>query len=108
MLFRSVLLTGLASGYGPWLIKRWMESRGWLDVHLRAISAQRLLQFVLLYAAFNSVSHQCIRWYLLRIESKPWLDAWPMFVGDTLGALLVLYSMKYALTWLGSRAQAPR
>lgn len=101
----AVLLTGLASGFGPWLIKRWMESRGWLDTHLRAISAQRLLNFVLLYAVFNAVSHQFIRWYLLQIDSKPWLDVWPMFVGDALGALVVLYSMKYLLAWLNARSQ---
>lgn len=101
----AVLLTGLASGFGPWVIKHWMESRGWLDVHLRDISAQRLLNFVLLYAVFNSVSHQLIRWYLLHIDSKPWLDVWPMFVGDALGALVVLYGMKYVLTWLSQRSQ---
>jgi len=102
----SVLLTGLASGFGPWLIKRWMESRGWLDAHLRAISAQRLLNFVLLYAAFNAVSHQIIRWYLLRVDSQPWLDVWPMFVGDLLGAMVVLYGMKYLLAW-AQRARLP-
>ena len=102
----TVLVTGLASGFGPWLLKRWMEARGWLDAHLRAISAQRLLNFVLLYAALNSVSHQVIRWSLLPIDSKPWLDVWPMFVGDALGALLVLYSMKYALAWWGRRSPA--
>ena len=104
----TVLLTGLASGFGPWLIKRWMESRGWLDVHLRDISPQRLLHFVLLYAVLNSVSHQFIRWYLLNIDSQPWLDVWPMFVGDALGAVLVLYTMKYTLAWLSQRAQARR
>ena len=101
----AVLLTGLASGFGPWVIKHWMESRGWLDVHLRDISAQRLLNFVLLYAVFNSVSHQLIRWYLLHIDSKPWLDVWPMFVGDALGALVVLYGMEYVLSWLSQRSQ---
>lgn len=104
----TVLLTGLASGFGPWLIKRWMESRGWLDVHLRDISPQRLLHFVLLYAVLNSVSHQFIRWYLLNIDSQPWLDVWPMFVGDAMGAVLVLYTMKYTLAWLSQRAQARR
>jgi len=101
----TVLLAGLASGFGPWLIKRWMVAKGWLDTHLRAISAQRLLNFVLLYAVFNSVSHQIIRWGLLHIDSKPWLDVWPMFIGDALGALTVLYTMKYLLGWLGQRSQ---
>lgn len=101
----TVLVTGLASGFGPWLIKRWMESRGWLDDHLQSISVQRLLNFVLLYAVFNSVAHQFIRWYLLRVDSQPWLDVWPMFIGDALGALVVLYAMKYALVWMGRLAQ---
>lgn len=101
----TVLATGLASGFGPWLIKRWMESRGWLDDHLQSISVQRLLNFVLLYAVFNSVAHQFIRWYLLRVDSQPWLDVWPMFIGDALGALVVLYAMKYALVWMGRLAQ---
>lgn len=100
----TVLLTGLTSGFGPWLIKCWMQSRGWLNAHLQSISAQRLLNFVLLYAVFNSISHQFIRWHLLSVDSHPWLDVWPMFIGDALGALVVLYTMKYALLWAGQRA----
>lgn len=103
----DVVLTGLASGLGPWVVKCWMESRGLLDSRLQHINVSRLLQFVLLYAIVNAVLHQLIRWYFRPEASQPWLDVWPMFVGDTLGALAVLYAMKLGLNCLRQRMQGP-
>lgn len=96
----GTVLTGLASGLGPWLIKCWMESRGLLNRQLQQITASRLLNFVLIYAVVNAVSHQLIRWNFQHDTSKPWLDVWPMFIGDVLGAMAMLYAMKLALPWL--------
>jgi len=96
----SVLLTAAASGFGPWAIKYWMETRQLLDKHLQNITAARLLHFVLVYAVVNAVLHQIIRWSFGLSDSKPWLDVWPMFVGDTMGALAILYAVKFSLPWL--------
>jgi hypothetical protein len=100
----SVLLIAAASGFGPWAVKFWMESRQLLDRHLHHITASRLLHFVLVYAVVNAVLHQIIRWSFDLSNSKPWLDVWPMFVGDVMGALAILYTVKFSLTWLRQRA----
>ena len=77
-----------------------MEACGLLDRHLRDITASRLLHFVLIYALVNALTHQLIRWHFQQPISQPWLDVWPMFVGDAVGALAVLYIIKMGLHWL--------
>lgn len=94
-----LLLIAVASGFGPWVVMRWMESCQWLDRQLGNITAARLLGFVLAYAVFNALAHQFIRWGFRVTEGQPWLDLWPMIVGDALGALLILYAVKYSLPW---------
>jgi hypothetical protein len=96
----SVLAIGLASGFGPWLVKRFMEQRGLLQHDLRHITANRLLQFVLLYAGFNALAHQLIRAAFHTPNAEPWVDIWPMFIGDAIGALVVLYGVKLLLAVL--------
>ena len=95
-----ILATGLASGFGPWCVKHFMQKRGLLSPDLADISSSSLLQFVLLYAAFNAICHQLIFWGFSPESSRPWLDVWPMFVGDLVGALAVLYTFKLSLPWL--------
>ena len=102
----SILSTGLASGFGPWCVKYIMEKRGLLDPQLKNISCGSLLQFVLLYAAVNAVAHQVIFWVFSLIDSRPWIDVWPMFIGDLVGALVVLYAFKMSLPWLRSLVQS--
>ena len=96
----------LASGFGPWVVKRGMEQFRQLDRELTHISSTSLLEFVLFYAAVNAVSHQAIYWGFSMADSQPWIDVWPMFIGDTLGALLVLYSFKLGLPWLKNLAHS--
>lgn len=92
----------LASGFGPWIVKYGMQQRKRLDHELRNISSASLLQFVLFYAAANAVMHQSIYWGFAMADGKPWVNVWPMFIGDTLGALLILYTFKLSLPWLRS------
>lgn len=92
----------LASGFGPWIVKYAMEKQGHLDHQLNNISSSKLLQFVLFYAALNAVAHQAIYWGFGISHSKPWIDVWPMFIGDTLGAMIILYLFKLSLPWLRS------
>jgi len=95
-----ILSVCLASGFGPWIVKYGMQQRRHLNHELKNISSASLLQFVLLYASLNAVAHQTIFWCFDTTNTAPWIDVWPMFIGDTLGALLILYTFKLCLPWL--------
>lgn len=95
-----LVITCLASGFAPWLVKLWMERRGTLGLHLERLSSSSLLHFVLIYAIVNALLHQSIRWFFEPHTMRLWANLWPMFVGDILGALLVLYALKMCLPWL--------
>ena len=103
-----ILATGLVSGFGPWCVKYIMQKRGLLGPDLTHLSSSSLLQFVLFYAAVNAISHQLIFWGFSPESSRPWVDVWPMFVGDLTGALLVLYAFKLGLPWLTGLFQSRR
>jgi hypothetical protein len=92
-----ILATAFVSGFGPWLVRWWMAQRGLIDAQLRRITSAHLLQFVLLYAVFNAVSHQFVHWLFGTTSTTPWVSVWPMFIGDAIGALLVLYAFKLVL-----------
>ena len=95
-----VLLVAVVSGLGPWAVRQWMTGQRLLDHELKDITAARLLNFVLIYAAVNAVFHQFIRWNFQIANSQPLIDIWPMFMGDTIGALAVLYAFKISIPWL--------
>lgn len=95
-----VMLAALVSGLGPWGVRQWMISNGLLDRQLQHITAAHLIHFVLIYAAVNAVFNQFIRWNFQLSDSVPWVDIWPMFVGDVVGALAVLYVFRLSLPWL--------
>lgn len=98
MPFWHMTLTCLASGLGPWLVKCWLEKRGDLHADLQHLTRTSLLHFVLVYSAFNAVAHQGINWFFQ--QSQAWINVWPMFMGDAIGALIVLYTLKMSLPWL--------
>lgn len=102
------LSIALASGFGPWVVKCFMEKRGLLDRHLQQISSADLLQYVLLYAAFNALSHQTLHWVFHTHNAVPWVDVWPMFIGDAIGALTVLYAIKWLANGLRQLQQSAR
>jgi len=93
----QMVLTCLASGFSPWFVKVWMHKRHQLDSDLQKLSAVTLLHFVALYAVLNAISHQSIRWFFIGTQSRIWLDVWPMFIGDVIGAVVVLYALKLSL-----------
>ncbi len=101
-----MLLTCLVSGFGPWLVKFWMERRGLLGRDLMQLTSARLLQFVVAYAAVNAVAHQSIHWFFEQEPLQPWINVWPMFTGDLLGAMIVLYTLKLSLPWLKATLRA--
>ncbi len=104
----SIVATAMASGFGPWLVRWWMQKRGLIDAQLQRITSSHLLHFVLLYAGLNALLHQLIHWAFHTPNTTPWVDLWPMFIGDAVGALLVLYAFKLALMgWQALRAPHP-
>ena len=71
-----------------------------ISAGLQNLSHQQLLNFTLYYAAANAILHQ-ILWALLKVhDHQMWVELWPMFIGDLLGALLMLYAFKGLLRML--------
>jgi ABC-type Fe3+-siderophore transport system permease subunit len=90
-------LNGIVSGLTPWLVMKYFQRKGWLAPHIMSMSAQRLLQMTLIFSAASAISHQLLWWLFERPETTIWVDVWPMFIGNALGALLMLYGFKFAL-----------
>ena len=100
-----ILLNGVVSGFTPWLIMKALEKSGKLSPQLQQFSSAQLLNFTLIYAAGNAVLHQLGWWLLDHASINPWVDIWPMFIGDVLGALIMLYAFKGVLSLLKPAAQ---
>jgi ABC-type Fe3+-siderophore transport system permease subunit len=92
-----VLLTASVSGFTPWCVKWVMEKKQLLATQLQQLTAQSLLKFVMAYAICNALAHQLVWWAMKRPSTNPWVDVWPMFVGDAVGALVILYTLKLML-----------
>jgi hypothetical protein len=90
-------LNGLVSGLTPWVVMKYLQHKGWLAPHIMSMSAQRLLQMTLIFSAASAISHQLLWWLFERQDANIWVDVWPMFIGNALGALLMLYGFKFAL-----------
>jgi hypothetical protein len=89
-----VVLTGVVSGFSPWLVLQGMKRWSGLHADLRNLDHQQLLNFTLLYSATNAVLHQVL-WLIIPVhEHRLWVEIWPMFVGDVIGALIMLYAIK--------------
>lgn len=97
-----LLMTAVVSGFTPWCVKFAMEQKQLLTRHLHKLTAQNLLQFVLAYAAVNALAHHFVWWALKRPNTNPWVDIWPMFIGDMIGAMLILYTLKLMLPAMSS------
>jgi steroid 5-alpha reductase family enzyme len=57
----------------------------------------QLLNMTLIFAAASALTHQLVWLLLERPHLNIWVDIWPMFVGNALGALLMLYGFKFVL-----------
>lgn len=91
------LTNGLVGGLTPWLVMKYLIKRKWLSPHLHTLNAPQLLNLTLIFAAASALTHQLV-WLLLdRPQQNIWVDIWPMFVGNALGALLMLYGFKFVL-----------
>lgn len=91
------LLNAVVSGFTPWVVMKVLENRGKLNRQLQSLTSQQLLYFTLIYAAANALAHQAT-WQLIGWRDvNLWIDIWPMFIGDAIGALIMLYSMKWLI-----------
>jgi hypothetical protein len=76
---------------------KYLQHKGWLAPHIMSMSAQRLLHMTLIFSAASAISHQLLWWLFERPDANILVDVWPMFIGNALGALLMLYGFKFAL-----------
>ena len=90
-------LNGIVGGLTPWLVMKLLIHRQLLDRKLESLNALLLLKMTLLFAATSALMHQLVWLVLDRPHLNIWVDIWPMFIGDALGALLMLYGFKFVL-----------
>jgi hypothetical protein len=76
---------------------KYLQRRQWLSPQLHALTASKLLNITLIFSAASALAHQLVWWLLDRPEFNIWVDIWPMFFGNVLGALLMLYGIKFLL-----------
>ena len=90
-------LNGVVGGLTPWLVLKYLTYRQWLSPHLQSLNVLQLLNLTLIFAAASAVAHQLVWLLLERPLMNIWVDIWPMFVGNALGALMMLYGFKFVL-----------
>ena len=90
-------MTGLVNGLTPWLVMKCLQRIQWLGDQLHTLTAPKLLSVTLIFSAASALTHQVVWWVLDRPEMNIWIDIWPMFFGNVLGALLVIYFIKFLL-----------
>lgn len=91
------IFNGIVSGLTPWLVMVYLTAKGWLGLEILSISPARLLQVTLIFSAASAISDQLVWWLLEKPDANILVDVWPMFVGNALGALLMLYGFKFAI-----------
>jgi hypothetical protein len=96
-------LNGLAGGLTPWLVLKYLTQRQWLSPQLQSLNVLQLLNLTLIFAAASALTHQLVWLLLERPHLNIWVDIWPMFVGNALGALLMLYGFKFVLDRVTAR-----
>jgi hypothetical protein len=89
-------LNGCVTGIAPYLAREVAIARMGLRDDLHQLDPAVLTKLCLLFGLFSSTFHQAFFAWLGR-EAGLFSGAIPMFVGDTLGALLCLFLFKAAL-----------
>lgn len=98
------ILNGVVSGITPWLVMKYLNKRQWLKPQLQMLTAQQLLHLTVIFAAASALAHQLVWLLIRRPQMNIWVDVWPMFVGDAIGALLMLYGLKFVLDRVNPQA----
>jgi len=101
------LVLAFLSASGP-LVAFWFCTRLLsLPSNLTGLTARQLLLFATMGAVFNAVPHN-IYFYLSDRMSSPIEGLVPMFLGDLLGTVVVLYAVSFALRLMFKRSASPR
>lgn len=90
-------INGVVSGLTPWLVMKYLMRLGWVAPQLGQMTAPMLLQMTIIFSAASAMSDQLVWWSLEKPDANILVDVWPMFVGNALGALLMLYGMKFVI-----------
>ncbi len=96
-------LNGVVGGLTPWLVLKYLTHRQWLTPQLQSLNSFQLLNITLIFSAASALAHQLVWLLLERPHLNIWVDIWPMFIGNALGALLMLYGFKFVLDRLGHK-----
>lgn len=99
------VMTAVVSGFTPWLVMKGMKRWHLMNVGLQNLNHQQLLNFTLLYAIANAVSHQLLWLFNTDHQHHFLVEIWPMFIGDLIGALIMLYAFKGSLGMLKPRSR---
>ena len=93
----TVGVAACISGLAPLLAREICLRMTDLDVDLKALTAMGLVRIALVFSALNAALHQS--WYAWRgVSDHALVSGLVMFSGDMLGAMLVLYAGKIALS----------
>lgn len=93
--FTTMLVSCLISAAMPYLAYRIALHFG-MPPSLENLSVNALLVLTFLYALLNSAAHSA--WYRLRDVSPDSLNTFfVMFVGDLIGTLIIIYTIKFIL-----------
>jgi hypothetical protein len=93
------VVTGLISGFAPWLARRlamdWLK----LDPDIQCLHPAQLLKLSVLFAVTSAVLHQL--WFAWNADHVHFLqDTLVMVTGDLLGTLLMLFALRLFILWL--------
>lgn len=96
--FTTMLVASIISAAMPYLAYRIALHFG-MPPSLENLSVKILFVLTVLYALLNSAAHSV--WYRLREVSPDSLNTFfVMFIGDLIGTLLIIYSIKFMLVFL--------
>lgn len=89
----GVVITGLISGFSPWLARLAAERVWHIDTDPRRLSGASLFKLSLVFAAVSALLHQL--WFVALGQSSGLLQGFAvMAAGDLVGTLLFLYGVK--------------
>ena len=92
---------GFISGFAPWWARKICIRLFKLDPNLQNLSSSALLKVALVFAVVSPVTHQA--WFVLRGQTENFVQSTlVMAIGDLLGTLLVLYSIKFLMSGVSS------
>lgn len=97
---------GILSALAPYSIYRWAQHRYGLQASLANLTPAKLLGLIVAYSIASPLLH-CI-WFALNGQENLLQGLVVMFIGDLTGTLLVIYTVKAALSLLPSRLPRTR